>query len=89
MEMAKADMKNWIELGKQSKRVQEELGLLLTTANKTKLPKTITKHIGTCFTGIQKFKMYAENRMFSDNPKLDDEALEIFYGDDKKEKLKK
>lgn len=86
--MAKVEMKHWIELGKQSKRVQEELGLLLIVANKTKLPKTITKYIGTCFKGIQNFKMYAENRMFSDNPELDDEALEIFYGDDKKEENK-
>jgi len=78
--MAKAEVEQWIELGKQAKKTQREIFKLLEVSNRTKIPKTISNEIGKCVNAMQEFKMKSEDRMFYEHPNLDDEALNIFYG---------
>lgn len=79
--MAKAELKDWIALGNQSKVVLTELFKLLSLSNKVGLPKSISKYITTSTSAISDFKMKAENRMFEQYPELDNAGLKIFYGD--------
>ena len=83
--MAKADLQQWQELGEQAKKVQKELFILLDVSNKTNVPKSITNHIVKSVTGVQNYKWHAENRLFEEYPNLDDEALNIFYGKQKEQ----
>lgn len=83
--MAKIDLQQWQELGEQAKKVQKELFTLLSISNKTKVPKSISKQIAKAIDGVQDYKQQAEHRMFEEYTELDDEALNIFYGEEKGE----
>lgn len=81
--MAKAEIQQWQDLGEQAKKAQKELHTLLSISNKTKVPKSISQKIAKAMDGIQDYKYLAEDRMFKEHPSLDDEALNIFYGEEK------
>lgn len=81
--MEKVDLKQWQELGEQTKKVQKELFILLNISNETNVPKSITNHICKSITSVQNYKWHAEDRLCEEYPDLEDCQLNVFYGKQK------
>ncbi len=72
-------MDQWIDLGNQTKRVQEELFILMEQMNGIKLPQPFFRHVNTSLIAVDKIKSQGEKRMFKEYPTLGNEAFNVFY----------
>ena len=72
-------MKQWIELGDQTKKAQEELFILMELINQMRLPQSYFRYVNTSLNALQKVKAQGEDRMFKEYPALGEEAFNIFY----------